>query len=151
MKTISGICRMSAAILYMIAVIVSTSCMSPVMYGHSDDALADLPTVSSIDEAWRISASMRYDGSWDCKTPAKTYADKSGDCKDIGALLVALLHSIDVDAILVRIHYGDAEHIIVYSSEVGYMEAHVYGWIYSVDELDIMTTYTLDEYLGGVM
>lgn len=146
---------MKASFSFMCSVLVavlSMSCMSPVMYGHSDDALADLPVVSSIDEAWRISASIKYDGSLDCKTPAQTYADQTGDCKDIAALLTALLNSIDVDAILVRIKYEDGgQHLIVYSSEVGYMEAQIRGWVYPENTIDIMTTYTLDEYLGGVI
>lgn len=129
-----------------------TSCTSPILY-RSDYAAAveGLPLVTSISAAWKISAAIEYDGSLDCRTPAHTYRVQAGDCKDISALMVALLRGAGIDSELVRIHYYDGQHMIVYIPGHGYVEPQDYGVYYFKDSLEIMTRYTLEEYLGGAI
>lgn len=129
-----------------------SSCTSPGLY-RSDYAAAveGLPTVTSVSAAWKISAAIEYDGSLDCRTPAHTYRVQAGDCKDISALMVALLRGAGIDSELVRIHYGDGQHMIVYIPSHGYVEPQDYGVYYFEGSIEIMTRYTLDEYLGGAI
>ena len=129
-----------------------SSCASPVLY-RSDysSAVEGLPLVTSISAAWKISAAIEYDGSLDCRTPAHTYRVGAGDCKDISALMVALLRGAGIDSELVRIHYYDGQHMIVYILGHGYVEPQDYGVYYFEDSLEIMTRYTLEEYLGGAI
>ena len=136
----------------LLVLIIITSCTSPILY-RSDysSAVEGLPLVTSISAAWKISAAIEYDGSLDCRTPAHTYRVGSGDCKDISALMVALLSGAGIDSELVRIHYYDGQHMIVYIPGHGYVEPQDYGVYYFEDGLEIMTRYTLDEYLGGAI
>jgi hypothetical protein len=150
-KTTARYARRFPVLIVLAALGSLSSCTSPILYNHSSDAFDGLPAVSSISEAWEISSAIVYDGSLDCKTPARTYHDGYGDCKDIAALMVALLESADIEAVLVRLHYGDGQHMIVRVNGYLYIEPQCYGAYYDGDELEIMCYYTLDEYLGGAV
>ena len=129
-----------------VALALLVSCQSPVIRTVSS---AGLPEVSSLGEAWAITASLVYDGSPDCRAPSTTYRLGRGDCKDAAALLVALLAPLDVDAYIIIIDTPAGRHAAVAVSGYGYIEPQVVGLAYPAD-IVVVATLTLGEYMEYV-
>lgn len=144
---------MRAAAIVLCFIYLAASCQAPMGYDWDESALAGLPAVESVSEAWAIAAGVEYDGSLDSKTPAETYRAGRGDCKDISALMVAILRLSGFEAEIIRTGYtidGDG-HRLVYVDGVGYLEPQAVGYYYREDELDIVARYSLEAYLGGAI
>lgn len=137
--------------LIMAALCLATACRAPTGYDWDESALAGLPVVESVGEAWAIAASIEYDGSLDSKTPAETYRAGRGDCKDISALMVAILRGSGFQAEIIRINLVTKGHRIAYVEGIGYLEPQEVDYYYREDELDIVARYSLEAYLGGAI
>ncbi len=115
------------------------------------DVYKSLPVVSSLEEAWEIADAIKGESETEgehWKEPRETYYDQSGDCEDIAALFVALIHNS---------YLGEAHIAVIEGFEVGYghavvshngrlLEAQEVGLYYPEDTV-ILDTYTLFEYI----
>ena len=113
------------------------------------DPLTGLPTVTSIGEAWRIAASVKYvsDGNNNyCRQPAETYKLRIGDCEDITTLFVALVKSMGYKAYVVLVIEDGGYHTVAKVDGV-YMEPQIYGRYLTTASLHIVKEYELEDAL----
>lgn len=131
-----------------LALLLLSSCSLPLCdYNVSTDGV---PVVSSISEAWHITADMPYmpDGEDDyCRTPAETYRIGGGDCEDIAVLFVAMVRPLHPDSRMVSITTARGTGHAIVRVNARYLEPQVYGEYLDPSTLVIRHEYTVEEAL----
>lgn len=138
-------------LLFLLLPILLFSCEMVIFNDYDRDPLANLPTVSSIYEAWEITSNIEYDGgSVRCKSPNETYTTNSGDCEDICGLFMALLNPLGYNTRLVGVdlYSGAGKHAVVWVEGYGYCEPQDYLYQYDSCPGETFLILTLEEYLG---
>jgi hypothetical protein len=133
-------------VIFLIMVLACSGCSVTYL-----NTYRDLPVVTSLEEAWAIADAIEgveeTEGEhW--QEPRETYYLQTGDCEDIAALFVALIHNSHLGeahiAVIEGFETGYAHAVVAYKSRL--LEAQKVGMYYPDDTL-IITTFTLFEYI----
>lgn len=107
-----------------------------------------IPVVSSISEAWHITADLAYipDGeNGYCRPPAETYRVGGGDCEDIAVLFVAMVRPLYPDSRIVTITTARGTGHAIARVGTQYLEPQCYGVYLDPATLVMRHEYTVEE------